>query len=298
MSKNMILIFGVLLMLMLTACSEKKELSDGYGNFEAKEIIISAKSQGEIVNFHIEEGMKLETGQQIGIIDTTMLALKKEQLIAQIKGFRIKVESGRKKIKGIERKIELLAKEKTRIIGLFRDNATTEQNRDRIVAEYDIAEINKKVAEEDIKSLDYQIEALEKQIAQLNESLDNCKIINPIAGIVLEKYLEENELAAPGRPLYKIADLRKMILRVYISGSQLSNIKIGQNVEVLIDLNNTQNQSLSGKISWISSSAEFTPKNIQTKEERVSQVYAVKILVNNEDGKLKIGMPGEVDLLN
>lgn len=298
MSKNMILIFGVLLMLMLTACSEKKELSDGYGNFEAKEIIISAKSQGEIVNFHIEEGMKLETGQQIGIIDTTMLALKKEQLIAQIKGFRIKVESGRKKIKGIERKIELLAKEKTRIIGLFRDNATTEQNRDRIVAEYDIAEINKKVAEEDIKSLDYQIEALEKQIAQLNESLDNCKIINPIAGTVLEKYLEENELAAPGRPLYKIADLRKMILRVYISGSQLSNIKIGQNVEVLIDLNNTQNQSLSGKISWISSSAEFTPKNIQTKEERVSQVYAVKILVNNEDGKLKIGMPGEVDLLN
>ncbi len=154
------------------------------------------------------------------------------------------------------------------------------------------------MAEEDIKSLDYQIEALEKQIAQLNESLDNCKIINPIAGIVLEKYLEENELAAPGRPLYKIADLRKMILRVYISGSQLSNIRIGQNVEVLIDLNNTQNQSLSGKISWISSSAEFTPKNIQTKEERVSQVYAVKILVNNEDGKLKIGMPGEVDLLN
>ncbi len=298
MNKNIILIFGVLLMFMLTACSEKKELSDGYGNFEAKEIIISAKSQGEIVNFHIEEGMKLETGQQIGIIDTTMLALKKEQLITQIKGFRIKVESGRKKINGIERKIELLAKEKTRIIGLFRDNATTEQNRDRIVAEYDIAEINKKVAEEDIKSLDYQIESLEKQIAQLNESLDNCKIINPIAGIVLEKYLEENELAAPGRPLYKIADLRKMILRVYISGSQLSNIRIGQNVEVLIDLNNTQNQSLSGKISWISSSAEFTPKNIQTKEERVSQVYAVKILVNNEDGKLKIGMPGEVDLLN
>jgi len=265
------------LMLLMISCSDNDNISDAYGNFEATEIIVSAEGQGIV-----------------GIIDTTQLILKKQQAIAQKRAIAVQNQNITAQVEVQEQQKNILQTEQKRVENLLKDGAATQKQMDDINGQIKVVEKSIDAIKSQNPAVFNNIEALDKQIAQLEDMLYKCRIVNPIDGVVLEKYMEARELAAPGKPLYKIADMSKLDLRVYVSGDQLPKIKLGQEVEVLIDKDKDQNTKLQGKVSWISPKAEFTPKIIQTKKERVNLVYAVKINVVN-DGSLKIGMPGEVN---
>ncbi len=284
----------LLLIVFLFACNGDKDRSDAYGNFEATEITISSEANGKILEFNVNEGQKINKGFYVGVIDTTDLVLKKDQLINKQKAVASKTLDISAQIDVFLQQKKNTLINKKRLEKLFNDGAATQKQLDDINGAIDL--INKKIKSVKVKtkSINDEINALGKQIAQVERSIDNCYIKNSVSGTVLTKYVHAGEIAIFGKPLYKIADLREMKLKVYISGNQLLEIKLGQKVEVIIDKDKKTNYKLKGTISWIASSAEFTPKTIQTKKERVNQVYAVKVIVKN-DGSLKIGMPGEVN---
>jgi len=277
------------------ACSGNNNGSDAYGNFEAKEIIVSAEAQGKIIQLNIEEGTLLKQGQLVGFIDTTMLNLQKEQLKAQKQVISTKLTNVNAQIAVQEEQKQTLLNEKNRIEKLFADKAATQQQFDDITGKYDVLVKQINATKTQINSIYGEMDVVDKQSDLLNEQIRKAKISNPIDGTVLEKYIEAGEIATMGKALYKIARLDEIDLRVYVSGAQLPSVKIGQQVKVFVDKDKSTNQEYEGVISWISDQAEFTPKIIQTKEERVNMVYAVKVRVKN-DGILKIGMPGEVKL--
>jgi len=289
--KNKLII--LLLPALLAACNGNENSSDAYGNFEAKDVIISAEAQGKIIQFNLEEGQSLKAGQKLGFIDTVPLSIQREQLLAQKQAVASKKANVNAQIEVQEQQKKVLETEKDRIEQLYNDNAATKQQYDDITGKYDVVEKQIAATKTQISSIVREMNVIDKQVKLMNEQISRATITNPIDGTVLEKYLEENEIAIIGKALYKIALLDDIDLRVYVSGSQLPNIKIGQDVKVLIDKDSETNQEYVGKVFWISDQAEFTPKIIQTKEERVNMVYAVKVRVKN-DGKLKIGMPGEV----
>ena len=295
--KSLPKISSLIFLVIFTACTVNNNLSDAFGNFEANEVIISAESQGKIIALNINEGQRIVAGKQIGVIDTTQLVLTKKQVIAQKEATATNVASIKGEISVHQKKLENLYREKKRVEKLFQDNAATDKQLDDINGNIDVIKATINSIGTKIKTVEMQEKALARQIDLINDKINSCKIINPLSGTILEKYVEKYELAIPGKPLYKIADLNEMTLRVYVSGAQLPQIKIGRQVEVLIDKNDKLNQKLDGKVLWIASQAEFTPKIIQTKKERVNLVYAVKILVRN-DGRIKIGMPGEVNFLD
>ena len=285
-------IIPFLTLLTLMACSKNDDKADGYGNFEATEITVSAEANGKIEDFTIEEGAVLEANSIVGIIDTTQLYFSKEQLKASIQTINSKSTNVLSQKSVIQAQLQTALLEKKRIQNMFNENAATQRQVD---------EINGRVAvlQEQIKSVATQntpianeSKSIDVQIEKINDLIEKSKITNPIKGTVLAKYAEPNEVTAFGKPLYKIADISEMTLRVYVSETQLPNIKIGQKLNVKID-GAEEMKTYEGTISWIASQAEFTPKTIQTKEERVNLVYAVKVLVKN-DGSLKIGMPAEV----
>lgn len=278
---------------MLVACNNSNMDSDAYGNFEANEIVISSEASGRLIKFNIEEGQSLGKGEMVGLVDSLQLFLKKKQLKAQLGLISSKVASVSAQIEVQEKQKENLLREKKRLEKLVKDGAATSRQLDDITGQYDLVLTQIKSTGTQFKIIQDERSALLAQMEQLDDQLNRCKIINPIKGVVLEKYVEPSELVTMGRNLYKIADISQMDLRVYVNGSQIPHLKIGQKVNVLIDESDKDNRSLDGVISWISSSAEFTPKIIQTKEERVKLVYAVIIKVKN-DGSIKIGMPGEV----
>ena len=281
-------------LMILTACGSNNEKSDAYGNFESREVIVSAQSQGEILSMDLEEGETLKPGKLVGWIDTSLLAVKREQIETQKNSLNAKIANINAQAEVQNEQIESLLTEKRRIEKLLKEDAATEQQFDNIQGKLEVARKRLKSINTQKQSVYSERKVLEKQIKEVNTQIEKCRITNPIQGTVLEKYLEPAEVAAPEKAIYKIADLSHMTLRVYISGAQLPHVKIGQEVEVLIDKNEKENQTLQGTVSWISPEAEFTPKIIQTKEERVDLVYAVKIRVKN-DGRIKIGMPGEVN---
>jgi len=278
----------------LAGCDIQEDKSDAYGNFEAREIIVSAQTQGEVLSLELEEGQTLEKGVHVGWIDTSTLSVKREQLLAQKSSLRARLANIQAQAEVQAEQIETLQTEKQRITRLLKAEAATPQKYDNIQGQLRVARKKLESIRTQKQSVDAEREVLNKQLEEVQTRINKCRITNPIRGTVLEKYLEPSEMAAPGKAIYKIADLSQMILRVYISGAQLPHIQIGQQVEVQIDKNREENQSLTGTVSWISSSAEFTPKIIQTKEERVDLVYAIKVRVMN-DGRIKIGMPGEIN---
>lgn len=288
-TKIYLLVFPIL----LAACNGNENSSDAYGNFEAKEVIVSAEVQGKIIEFTAEEGQSLSKGQNLGFIDTIQKSIQREQLWAQKQAIASKKLNVSAQINVQEQQKSLLETEKNRLDQLYKDNAATKQQFDDISGKYNILEKQIIATKTQISSIAREMEVVDKQVKLVSEQISRAKIINPINGTVLEKYLEENEIAIPGKALYKIARLDVIELRVYVSGAQLPEVKIGQKVKVYIDKDQESNQEYEGKVFWISDQAEFTPKIIQTKEERVNMVYAVKIRVKN-DGKIKIGMPGEV----
>lgn len=280
--------------LVLMSCAGNKELSDAFGNFEAEDIIISAEANGKLLHFNIEEGKTLEEGIMVGYIDTVSLVLKKDQLFAQKSAIASNINNIQSQIAIQEQMKKNLLVDKTRVEKLLKDGAATQKQLDDINGQIDVIDQNMISIKTQKDVINSELSVIKTQIAQVEESILKCKIFNPIDGIVLEKYAQQNEITAFGKPLYKIANMDEIILRVYVSGAQLPSIIIGSEVEVIVDENKEENRILSGMVSWVSESAEFTPKIIQTKEERVNMVYAVKVLVKN-DGSLKIGMPGEVN---
>jgi HlyD family secretion protein len=275
------------------ACGNGNNKSDAYGNFEATEVLVGAEVQGKILKLNIEEGQNLVKDQAVGYIDSLSAYLRKLQLIAQIEASTAKLAQVQSQIEVQEEQKKPLLREQDRTNKLVAAQAAPTKQLDDINSQLDL--INKQIISTHVQNqaISGEIKALKFQADQAQDQLNKSIIRNPINGTVLEKYIEPGEIAILGKNLYKIADLSVMKLRVYVSGAQLPNIKIGQKVTVLIDKTSDENRKLEGTISWISQQTEFTPKIIQTKEERVNMVYAIKVDVQN-DGSLKIGMPGEV----
>ncbi|MHC1706784.1 MAG: HlyD family secretion protein [Bacteroidales bacterium] len=280
--------------LILASCSGKNDTSDAYGTFEAAEVTISSEIPGKILMLTAEEGLELKAGQEVALIDTIDLQLKKSALQAQLRSLSVKLEGFNAQLAIQQQQKENLQVEKNRLDKLFADKAATARQLDDMDGSLKLIEKQMMATRIQKEGVINEQDALQQQIAQVSENIKKCHILNPVNGTVLAKYMEPSEITSPGKPLYKIADLSEMEIRVYVSGAQLPHIKLGQETEVLIDEDKNSNRSLSGKVSWISSTAEFTPKIIQTKEERVNLVYAVKVRVKN-DGSLKIAMPGEVN---
>ena len=278
--------------ILIISCTKDNDRADGYGNFEATEITVSFESNGKIEFLNLEEGAVLEAQAQVGLIDTMQLYYSKQQLLASKNTVSSKSENVLSQRSVLNEQYKSAQIEKNRVRSMFDENAATKRQVDEVNGRVKVIEAQMRSVEtqnapivSDLKSIDVQIEKINDQIAK-------SKITNPIKGTVLTKYAEAGEITAFGKPLYKIADMSEMTLRVYVSETQLSNIKIGQKVTVKID-GEAEMKSLKGTISWIASQAEFTPKIIQTKEERVNLVYAVKVKIKN-DGSLKIGMPAEM----
>jgi HlyD family secretion protein len=289
-----ILLQIISLNILLFSCTGNNELSDAYGNFEADDVIISSEANGKLLAFNIETGLTVQAGKMVGYIDTTSFVLQKKQLIAQKAAIVSNIGNIQLQIAVQEQQKKNLIVDKDRVEKLLKDGAATQKQLDDINGQIDVIDQNISAIKTQQNVILAEKDVVIAQIAQVEESISKCKIVNPIDGIVLEKFTQPNEITAFGKPLYKIADLNEIILRVYVDGSQLPNIKIGNEVEVLVDADENTNRKYNGIITWVSESAEFTPKIIQTKKERVHMVYAVKVKVKN-DGRLKIGMPGEVN---
>jgi HlyD family secretion protein len=285
-----------IIIISLFSCGNNNEKADGYGNFEATEITISAENNGKLIQFTINEGDKLIKEQFIGFIDTISLSLKREQLIVSKVVIGSKSKGVLSQITVLNSKLKSANISKNRVQNLIKENAGTQKQLDDVSGEIDVIKNQIRSVEIQNAPVINELKSIDVQLKQIDDQIKKSKIINPINGTVLTKYAEPNEISAFGKPLYKIADLTTMKLRVYISETQLVNLKIGQEVSVKIDDADGM-KSYKGTISWIASEAEFTPKIIQTKEERVALVYAIKIDVKN-DGSLKIGMPAEMWISN
>ena len=288
--KTIIVILGVFL--MLHSCKTGDEKADGYGNFEATEILISSEANGKLLQFTVEEGQDLEKGKVVGLVDTLQLYLKKQQLLASKNTISSKSRGVLSQINVLNAQLATAKTNKTRIENLIKANAGTQKQLDDVNGQIDVIKQQIRSVETQNAPIVNELKSVAIQIKQIEDQIQKSIITNPVSGTVLTSYAEPNEIVNFGKPLYKIADLNTLELRVYVSEPQLPNIKIGQQVTVKIDAGETM-KSYDGTITWIATEAEFTPKIIQTKEERVNLVYAVKVTVKN-DGSLKIGMPAEM----
>lgn len=281
----------------LMSCNRNANKYDASGTFESVETIVSSEATGTIRMLNIEEGQVLNPGDDIGYIDSTQLYLRKKQLLAQVTALLSKKPDVAAQLAALNEQLKQALTEQQRMARLVKADAATTKQLDDMNAQ--VAIIKKQIAAQEsalgitVNSLNEETLPLTIQVEQLNDQLAKCRIINPVKGTVLTKYAEDHETTAMGKPLYKIADLSEIILRAYVTGDQFASIKNGQQVKVLVDDINGTYREYPGIIEWISDKAEFTPKTIQTKDERANLVYAIKIRVKN-DGKLKIGMYGEV----
>lgn len=287
----------LLLTIGLASCGQNGNQYDASGNFEAEETIISSESTGKILQLNIEEGLVLKAGQPVGYIDTTQLFLRKKQLYYSIRALLAKSPDAASQLSTIQRQIETTTYEKKRIENLLKDDAATMKQMDDLTAQGDLLQKQYNALQTSLviatRSIQSETLPLKAQIEQLEDQIKKSIIINPMEGTVLTKYAERDEVVTTGKPIYKIADLSAMVMRAYISGDQLAEIKLGQNVNVLVDDVKAGSKKYAGVVAWVSDKAEFTPKTIQTKDERANLVYAIKINVKN-DGFLKIGMYGDV----
>ena len=294
-------IFNLALVLLFAACNSNKNQADASGVFEAKEIIVSAKGSGEIMYFNIEEGQTVEAFEVLGYIDTTQLYLKKLQLEMNVKTIRNQIVDINKQTAALEQQIATARTEKARVESLLKSEAATSKQLDDINAQIATLEKQLEATKTSMQQANSGVEDTKSgvavQIAQINDQIKNSIIQTPIVGTILGKYAEAGELAMQGKPLFKIADMNNMFLRAYITASQLTELKIGQQVKVFSDMGKSDRREYQGTVTWISDKAEFTPKTIQTRDERANLVYAVKILVKN-DGYIKKGMYGELRIEN
>ena len=284
---------------ILTACSSSKKDYDATGTFEATEVTVSAEQTGRIMNFNITEGQKINQGAQVGLIDTVQLQLKALQMGATRETYENQKPDIQKQIAATRQQLATAEREQRRAANLVNDCAANQKQLDDASSavlvlkrqlEAQISSLNNST-----KSLSSQSSATDIQRAQIIDQLQKCHITTPINGIILDKYVEAGDFATIGKPLFKIADMDNVYLRAYVTSEQLEKVKTGQTVKVFSDYGNNKRKEYSGTVTWISDHSEFTPKTIQTDDERADLVYAVKILVKN-DGYIKLGMYGEVKL--
>lgn len=288
--------FYLMLLLILSLACSRNERSDAYGNFEAIEVIVSSQANGQVISLNIEEGMDVTLGDTIGLIDTIDLSLKKEQLIRQEEVLLARLRNFDSQVRVQEQQRKNILVDKERVANLLKDGAATQKQMDDITGSLDLLSEQILATEVQKEAVRAEMATLKTQVRQVEETLSKCYIISPLSGTVLVKFAEAGEITSMSKPICKMANLDELELKVYISGDQLPYLKLGETVEVLIDKNKKDFSTLQGTISWISSKAEFTPKIIQTKKERVNLVYAAKVRVPN-DGTLKIGMPGEINFM-
>lgn len=301
--------------MIATACNRDNKKTDATGSFEADEIIVSAETTGKIMSFLVDEGEQLDSNTIVGKIDKESIQLQKEQIQASIEALNEKTADAGPQVRMLQgqlavqrQQLEGLLKDQERIQNLYKADAATGKQLDDINNQTSALRRQMEVTRRQIavqqntvytqnRGILSEKKPLAKKVEQLNEQLSDADIINPVSGTVLIKYAEAGEMIAAGKPLYKIANLTELNLRAYLTGDQFSKLKLGDRVKVKVDYGKEDYKEYDGVVTWISGKAEFTPKTIQTKEERANLVYASKIKVKN-DGFLKIGMYGEVEFLN
>ena len=285
-------------LLLIASCGKESEF-DAQGTFEATEIIVSAEATGRILCFDVEEGSTVEAGNIVGAIDSIQLHLQRRQLIAQQSALLSSRPDVKKQVASIREEIAKQKSELARVENMLRDGAATQKQYDDIGAHIRILEGKLEAAlstlDKNTSSINENSVAIEAQIAALDDRIAKCRISSPVSGTLLAKYAQAGELASPGKPLMKVANLNEIFLRAYFTSEQLADIKLGDTVTVIADFGGGERYSYEGRITWIASESEFTPKSIQTRDSRANLVYAVKIAVKN-DGRLKIGLAGEVKL--
>ncbi len=286
---------GVLFLfaLAITSCKDDENISDAFGNFDVDETIISAEAAGRLETFSINEGQILTVGQVIGSIDSTNLVLQRNEIAANKKSITAKLTAINAEIKVLRVQLSVIEKEHERILKLIESDAATPKQKDDIEGNIEIIKSKIGAANAQKPAVSAQLSVIDASLAKVDNLISKCIIINPVSGRVLTKLVEAYEVVGPGKPLYKVANTDKIYLKAYVTGTQVSGLKIGQKVSIIIDAKEGEYRSIDGTINWISDEAEFTPKLIQTREERVSLVYAIKVGFKN-DGTIKIGMPGEV----
>jgi HlyD family secretion protein len=304
-------IITALAMIILTACNRNENKFDATGTFEADEVIVSASANGKILSLNINEGSRIAKDSVVGLVDPTDLSLQKQQVQASIAALNEKTSDATPQIKMLQDQLKVqqtqldnLLHEKARIENLLKEDAATKKQLDDINFQIESAKKQMNVTQQQINMQRSNVatqnrgilsegKPLQKRAQQLQEQLDRTNIRNPVDGTVITKYAEAGEITSSGKPLYKIADLSTLNLRAYVTGDQLPQIKLGQQVTVFVDSGEKNYRKLDGTITWVSDKAEFTPKTVQTKDERANLVYAMKVRVKN-DGYLKMGMYGEV----
>lgn len=286
------------LLITLTGCGRSEPNYDAYGVFEATEVVVSAEVSGTILALETMEGEPVNAGVVIGHIDSTQLALKKQQLEATLRGVKSRRPDTHTQLAVLEEQLRTAKVEKKRLENLVKANAATPKQLDDLNAQTAVLErqlaATRSTLETTVGGLSEDETALGLQIDQLADQLSKCRLSSPIDGTLLMKYTEQGELAVPGKPLFKVADTDHFFLRAYVTADQLATVKVGQRVTVHADYGK-KTQAYEGTINWIATTAEFTPKTIQTKDERANLVYAVKVAVKN-DGGLKIGLYGGLSL--
>lgn len=286
---------GAALLVAACACARAPE-PDAYGNFEATEIVVSAQTSGQIEQFTPVEGMRLEQGSHVALIDTVPLALEQRQLAAQRAAAAARRTEVGEQLQVLEVQHDVARRVYERTRRLHARQAATASQLDLAEREYRALGAQIEATRAQRRSVGQDAVSAEARVAQIRDRLARSSVTNPRAGTVLTTYARAGEFVQAGQPLYKIADLDTLELRAYVTGSQLTSLRLGQEVQVRVDRGGDELLTMPGTISWISSAAEFTPTPIQTRDERADLVYAVKIRVPNRDGALKIGMPGDVTL--
>jgi HlyD family secretion protein len=281
------------------SCKEEKHISDASGSFEAIETIVSAEANGKIMQFSVNEGDTLSEGQLLGYLDSNQLHLNKLQLLQSRKTILSARPDVQVQLKSTQRELDEAMLDKARIENLVKGGVASQKQLDNINSKIAVLNSRLEAQQSTLRTttvnIDEQGNNVYTQLSIVDDQLKKCRIVNPVKGTVLVKYAEPNEMASVGKPLYKIADLSSIILRAYVTGDQLPQIKLNQHVKVLTDDGKGGYHEGQGVINWISNAAEFTPKTVQTKNERANLVYAVKVMIPN-DGRYKIGMYGEIKL--
>jgi HlyD family secretion protein len=278
---------------LMTGCGRRDE-PDAYGNFETTEVVVSSETAGQLVWFTPEDGVRLDSGAMVGVVDTVQLALERDQMLAQRGASSARANEAGNQISVLQSQHEIAERGYNRTQRLHQQQAATAQQLDQAERDYRVLGDQIEAARAQRQAAVHDVASSAAQIARIQDRIGRSRIANPRAGTVLTKYVEPGEFVQQGQPLYKLAILDSMELRAYVTEPQLAQIRIGQSAEVTIDAGTHQRKTLTGKVTWISSEAEFTPTPVQTREERADLVYALKIVVPNREGLLKIGMPADV----
>lgn len=288
-----------ILMISLVACDNGNGKHDASGTFEATETIISAEANGKIMSFTVNEGDQVKAGDVLGYIDSTQLHLTKLQLIQNQKAVLSGKPDINTQLESLQRELDNALSDKKRIENLVKGDVASQKQLDDANTRIEVIQARidaqRSILKTTTSTINEQSQTIAVQLAQVEDQLKKCKIVNPVNGTVLSTYAEQFEMTAAGRPLYKVADLSTINLKAYVTNDQFTALKLGQSVKVQVDAQNGESKIYDGVVDWISNKAEFTPKTIQTKNERANLVYAIKVKVKN-DGLLKIGMYGEVIL--